>query len=395
MTAFFSLALHELKLRLRDPGGLVMLFFMPAVFIVVLSVSLQGAFSSELAEARLKLAVVDEDGSEGAARLTQQLALAGIFREVRLSGAAARAEGLAALAAGAVDVLVVLPKGTGAALDFDQDAQVEVLLDPVVASEVAHAAEGAVRGVVLKQLVLDLNDRIAEMMGKDPAEAPALKLTVARRYAQSDGARLRVNAVQQNVPGWTIFALFWIGQVLALNLLEERTSGVSQRLRAAPVSIATRLAGKVTPFFLINLAQAAFTFAVGVWVLPLLGCPQLALGEPVGLALVTAAISCAAIGLGLLMASLSRSPVLVASATAALLVVMAVVGGIMVPKFVMPDAMRTLSWVVPHGWALDGYHKLLVRGLPTKSVLPNLGALLGFAAVFYAVAAVRLRPKER
>ncbi len=206
-----------------------------------------------------------------------------------------------------------------------------------------------------------------------------------------DGRKAHPNTVQQNVPGWTIFALFWIAQIIALSMISERASGSWTRILVAPIPAAAVVAGKVIPFMAINLVQAAFMFAIGVHVLPLAGCPELELGDPAGLAIMTLATSLAAIGLGFLMSSISRASMLVASATAVLLIVMAVMGGIMIPKFVMPGFMQDMSVLVPQGWALEGYLDVLVCGRSALDVLPHACVLAGFAVAFFLVALLRIR----
>jgi len=63
----------------------------------------------------------------------------------------------------------------------------------------------------------------------------------------------------------------------------------------------------------------------------------------------------------------------------------------MVPTIVMPEFMQTLSKISPHAWALSGYQDVIVRGLGMRAVLPETGVLLGFASMFFGVAAWRFR----
>jgi len=95
------------------------------------------------------------------------------------------------------------------------------------------------------------------------------------------------------------------------------------------------------------------------------------------------------------MASFSLSEFLSASISASVLIIMSAVGGIMVPKFVMPQFMRDMSLCVPHGWALDAYLDILVRNKGTAEVLPEIGILILFAALFFGVAIVRMAGQDR
>ena len=125
--------------------------------------------------------------------------------------------------------------------------------------------------------------------------------------------------------------------------------------------------------------------------LPQLGCPALEIHKWGALGVMTLAISLTSLGFGILMAAVSKTDTFVATISAALLIIMSVVGGIMVPKFVMPEFMREFAAYVPHGWALDGYLKVLIKDHVVREVLPEAGVLLAFAAVFFVFGIARMR----
>ena len=133
-------------------------------------------------------------------------------------------------------------------------------------------------------------------------------------------------------------------------------------------------------------------FAVGVLILPLFGAPRLGLGVyPLGLIVISVAVSLAANALGLLVASLSKTTNQVTSLSLMLVIPMAVLSGIMIPRFIMPQFMQQLGFFVPHTWALTGYHEVILRGDGIVDILPHSAALLGFAVVFFGVALWRFR----
>ena len=71
--------------------------------------------------------------------------------------------------------------------------------------------------------------------------------------------------------------------------------------------------------------------------------------------------------------------------------VLGLLGGTMVPIEVFPEAMRTLSHVTPHAWAMDAFHRLLLEGGGLGQVMTEVGILLGFAAVLLTLAVFRFR----
>jgi len=397
MSRISALVTKELKLLFRDPGGLFMLFVLPAMFILVLSVALQGAFSSYDHKEKMVVLVVNHDQGDVGAGLLEALDESGYFRPVVEidSSSLTRDVVLAELNRGAYQIALVIPEHTTKAIRFEEDAEIEVLIDPALSREFANAVKSSVLHFVHVNQIRVLLGLLAEVTGRvpqgeefDQEELPMLE--VRQEYASSGGERAYPNSIQQNVPGWTVFALFWIAQLIAINFISERTSGAYQRILVAPVSMVVYLVGKTIPFMVINLLQGLFMFCVGVFVVPLLGCPELDIANPVAIFAITLSISLVAVGFGLFMSSLSDSTFHVASVSAAVLIIMTVLGGIMVPRFVMPSFMQDMGLLVPHGWALDAYLDVLVRGATFTQVLPHIGVLLLFATAFASAAMWRL-----
>jgi ABC-2 type transport system permease protein len=194
------------------------------------------------------------------------------------------------------------------------------------------------------------------------------------------------DAFQQNVPGVTIYGIFWIVSLLAGSVFQEKREGTFRRLLVAPIGRAALLVGKVLPYYLINLLQ----------IVAMLGLARLLFGvslggAPAGLALVSLAAAAAATGLGVLLAAMARSQAQVGLLSTVAILALAVLGGCFIPRWVMPDWMQRLGLITPHAWAVDAYQDLMVQGYGLARVLPKVGALLAFAAAFFGVGAWRFR----
>jgi len=59
-------------------------------------------------------------------------------------------------------------------------------------------------------------------------------------------------------------------------------------------------------------------------------------------------------------------------------VILAALGGIWVPVYVMPDSIRFLSEISPLYWALSAFHKIFIGGGNLQSILPFALKLLLF-----------------
>jgi len=129
-------------------------------------------------------------------------------------------------------------------------------------------------------------------------------------------------------------------------------------------------------------------FSIGVVVF------GISLGHLPALVMVSLALAAAANGLGLLVAAVGKTEPQVNSLSVLLAITLSALGGMMVPTFIMPDLLKTLSLFTPHAWALAGYHDVIIRGLGVKAVLTETLVLLGFASFFFVVALWRFRFDE-
>jgi ABC-2 type transport system permease protein len=66
-------------------------------------------------------------------------------------------------------------------------------------------------------------------------------------------------------------------------------------------------------------------------------------------------------------------------------------GGSWIPAFLFPEWLQKLTFLVPTRWAVDGLEGMLWRGLGWNAAVGPILALLGFAALFAAIAVWRFR----
>jgi len=96
-------------------------------------------------------------------------------------------------------------------------------------------------------------------------------------------------------------------QILSINIISERVSGAYRRILVSPASMLSYIFGKSISFVAINIAQAVVMFSIGIFVLPLLGCPELGIRNPGAIVLITVCVSLVSISFGLMMAAVCRS----------------------------------------------------------------------------------------
>ena len=121
---------------------------------------------------------------------------------------------------------------------------------------------------------------------------------------------------------------------------------------------------------------------IGMYLVPILGGERLMLGSSLpGLAMVAVSASLAAVSYSIFVAQIAKTTEQATILAGVCNIIMAAVGGIMVPRFIMPPAMQTLSELSPMAWGLDGFLDIFLRNAKLADVLAECGALLTFSFV--------------
>ncbi|GHD48040.1 ABC-2 type transport system permease protein [Marinobacter persicus] len=379
-----ALIRKELLLLLRDPHGLLLLFVMPAVFVLIMTFALQNQYAVNK-DVSLDFYLFSEHDSGLSRAFERDLAEASPLR--RLETDADWQQMQARARDDEVKFLVRIKPGFDQLL-IERQAPVEILYSPGTSPVFASVAEGRAMELLNR---LYLRYRLSSMPGvQSSLEARGEDLIEARSLYDDSGAM--PSSVQQNVPAWLLFAMFFIAVPLSTTLINERQQGTLLRLRSMGVGPVKLLAGKVVPFFIVNLVQVVVLFLIGLYLIPMMGGDRLTLGQnPEGLALVSVAASLAAVCYALLIAQLTSTIEQATIVSGVCNIIMAALGGVMVPSFLMPEAMQQIGSYSPMAWGLNGFFDILLRNGTVADTLPEVGALLGFAALMLALTVWRYR----
>lgn len=386
-----GLAVKEWRLLLRNPHGLAVLFLMPAAFILVMSFALKNTLTATIDLPSAGWVV--EDRSPMAAQWAAQWTARGSARRF-----ATREALRSALRARTVEAGVVVADGWMDDRGRPRPEQVELWLG----NRVQPAAAARLRAELSYSLLQVQMKTAAAAAG--PFASILLDSTTSRELQSTSGAlRLRylyeidsgrrMTAVQQSVPAWLIFGMFFVVIPIAGVLIQERNDGTLARLATFGVGPAAVLGGKLMAFSVLNWMQLVLMLIVGRWVVPALGGDALSLDLPVGWFLVmVAATSAAAVGLALLIAAWTRSFDHAAALGGGANVVLGAIAGVMVPRTLMPPGMQTVSEWSPMGWALDGMQTVFLGAPDAGQVLPKALLLLAFGLVCLLLAWPPLKP---
>jgi ABC-2 type transport system permease protein len=210
-----------------------------------------------------------------------------------------------------------------------------------------------------------------------------------REEAVTAGSNIAYNGYAHSFAGMGIQFLLFAMANLGVEMLLERQRGLWKRLRSAPVSRRTLLLGKGISGAIISLLILGVSFAFGMIVFGV----RVA-GGWAGFIGVAVACSLMASAFGILVAALGNTPATARGVTTLAVLMMVMLGGAWVPTFIFPAWLQQLTLIVPVRWAVDGLDAMTWRGIGSAGAVAPILVLLGFAAAFALVAALRFRWEE-
>ena len=93
------------------------------------------------------------------------------------------------------------------------------------------------------------------------------------------------------------------------------------------------------------------------------------------------AVAFAATGYGVLLGTVATSHEQAASFGSVSVIILAAIGGVWVPVYMMPAIMQKISVISPLNWGLDGFYDLFLRGADIQEILPQTLFLMLFFIV--------------
>lgn len=419
MYKLFATLRKDLLLLLRDKVGITFIFIMPVILVLIIT-SLQNSAFNIVNSNKIPVLISDQDHADGSIEFIRALEKIGLF-DLRIIPEDLRGNELAARmheedAMLAISIPAGFSKGverraTNTAqqafqiLELEQAGTIDALGDTIVLHyhpvlqesyrvNIHNGLKSALQMVeskqVLKVIHHSLNGEnspieIDEKIFKSRVEV--LEIPVSR-----DGSRSVPNATQHNVPAWTIFAMFFIVISLGSSLVKDKLSGSHLRLKTLPTNYLLSLLSKLIVFTLVCLAQVFVIFSLGIWLFPYISLPQLILpSDLLGLFLVSLITALCAVTYAICIGIFAKTQEQANGFGAVSVVILAAIGGILVPGFAMPDSFRPLMAISPLHWSLESYYGLFLEGGKLSDVWRNLLPLMAITVFLQVLAYLGLK----
>jgi ABC-2 type transport system permease protein len=415
----------EFLILARDRVGLFILFIMPMVLIFVMTLIQDSAFRT-LSEKGVPVVFVDNDRDSLGYSIKQGLMSSDLcsFHDEIDGKPATAAEAEEAVATGKFLVAIVVPEGATKAIRENvkqlvaqtlgdstastatsDSVDITIYIDPVTKKSFLSSVTSSLREFIsiikTKIMFQTFSEQIAEIIpdeGSKPKNAFAQTQIIryTEKYASKQITEIVPNAVQHNVPAWSIFAMFFIVIPMAGSIMKEKSEGSVFRLHTMPSSYLLLINGKIIVYVFVCLIQFALMLSVGLVFLPMLGLPVLVLGNSLaGVMLISSATAFAATGYGVMVGTLASTEQQGAIMGALSILLLSAIGGVWVPTYVMPEMMRDISVYSPLNWSLNGFYELFLRGGDVSSVAFDALKLLLFFVFCMSVASIVNRVKNK
>jgi ABC-2 type transport system permease protein len=346
---------------LRDPSSLVVGVLLPALLLTIFG------YGVSLDAKHLRVGVVVDQPTPDAERFVGALRGSGYFD---VSQATDRTAFLSQLSASHLDGVVILAPDFSQRLARGDSAGIQVITDGSDPNT-AGLATSYVQGVwqVWQQ-----------QRASDAGVTAAPAISVESRFWFNPQLESR----QFLVPGSMALILMMIGALLtALVVAREWEVGTIEALLATPVGMGEFIVGKLVPNFLLGMGALAVTVAAArlMFDVPLRGSLLVLVGF-------TAVFMLVALGLGLLVSTLTRTQFL-ASQIAMLIAFLPnfYFSGFLFEVASMPAPLRALSVAVPARYYVRGIQTIFLAGnipgvlIPCTATLAAMGALVYFVTL--------------
>lgn len=416
----WNLTKKDLAVILKDRGAVLWIFILPVVFLVIFaglaSAQMGGSGEDQAEDNRIPLTVVNQDPDGAMAqRFLEDIDRSKSYRVVLSDEQSAQAR----LDKIKIIWYVIIPADFSANLDQGKPASIVVVTHPDANLQQTQTMLQIINGIAkdtsLELQLLDGIRQMGDMQAGNPQAELAFQTDKIMAQAKSQFDRSRVtplisvdeqvpsmeedtgsgfNLSASSVPGMAVLFVFLSAASVARNIYEERKIGSLRRLLSAPLTRSELLLGKMLPIWLLTLVQIMVIFAFGALILPLLGMGTLSVGKsPIAWALASMLIALCSTSLGIMISSLAKSEGQINGLSNALLWVAGFLGGALIPSFLIQQmpTLNILARMVPQSWATRAYYDVIARGAGVLDILPSLGMLLVFSAIFFFIGIRRFR----
>ena len=430
MRPILTLALKDIKLLFRDKAGLFWIIGFPLLMALFFGAIFGGSGGGSVSS--VQIAIVDEDNSEYSQKFVEKLSAAKMLEITNTTADSA----LALVRKGKKTAFLKINKGfTKAQKQFKTDSSfLELGVDPS-----KRFTSELIKGIIIKtsfEMMMDkfsnpqamISDISKQMQAIDSSSSisPEKKIAYKKFFSglesfvggfdssimQSssgnsgdkggsfmDGPKIKKVDISKDsigprssyeitFPAAILWALIGCTSAFAVSIVTEKTKGTYTRLRIAPISRAQILAGKGLACFITIISVSCILLLLG----------KIAFGirlDNIGhLTLALFASAFCFVGLMMFISVIGKTEQAVGGAGMAIMLIMSMTGGGMIPLFAMPKWMLTISNFSFVKWGIVSLEGAIWRGYSYTEMILPISVLIGSGIILFAVGVTILTKRD-
>ncbi len=386
---FKYLLKKEFTLIFRDIHALLVLFIMPTLFILIMSLALKNSYSNTI-DVKLKVAIQSKEKNEKIETLIKDINKSSFF-ETKYQLTKESTKEL--LYTKNYDFIISIDS---LYLDKIKNNEKDFKIDIFTKPDSQQQKIELLKSLIISSSKTTILNEFLSMQNIDSKTLTNLNKVIDTNIIyKNENIVLKPTSVQQSVPAWLVFSMFFILIPISNTFINEKNFGTISRIRSINVSLLPILISKIFPYYLINQIQVIFMILVGIYIVPLLGGDKLEiLGNYSMIFLVSSIVSISSISFALLIANISKTTEEATTYGGVSNIILAALGGIMVPKFVMPQFMQEATNLSPMSWALESFLEVFVRGGEFSDISGHIYKMLFFAIICLVIAYILLKKRS-
>jgi ABC-2 type transport system permease protein len=413
----------DVRILLRDRIGIALMFVMPIILVVVVT-SIQNSTFQLVNKNKLPAVICNLDSGKSGQQFITDIDKIGLFKVITLKSSNADSlmpymdendamlgitiprnfsEKVLAKAESSADKAMAEFNGSADSVNTPAPTidPLTVYYNPVLQQSLQFSIQGAIQSALqlvesrqtLRTLYYNTNEK--EMPEALEKEMLSSETKINMIPASKDGTHTTPNAAQHNVPAWTIFAMFFVVMSLGGSVVREKVSGSFIRLKTLPTNYAVGIISKQLTYLVVTLLQAVVIFSMGIWLFPVVGLPALNIPNDIfGAFVVTLVCGWCAVSYAICVGVFSSTHEQSNGFGAISIVILACIGGLMVPSFAMQGLAKTLASFSPMHWCLEAYYSLFLEGAQLKDILNNILSILLITGAFQLITYIGLKRKN-
>ncbi len=424
MYKLWATLIKDIKILLRDKVGLTLMFVMPILLVIVIT-SLQASTFELVNENKLPLIICNRDSGDISGQFITAISKTGMSEITDVPKNLTTDQVSSLMHEKDALIAIIIPQDFSSKIiekaksvsskalnDFTSEEDktiskntigesVTMFYNPVLQDSYLKSINGAFLSAlqlveskqILNAIYFSLNNtKLPTALEQDILTN---KVKINPIPISKNGSKSIPNATQHNIPAWTIFAMFFVVTSLGSSVVKEKLSGSFVRLKTLPTNYLLSLFSKQITYLGVCLLQAAVIFSLGIWLFPRLGLPPLHLpSDLVSLFIVSLFSGWCAVSYAICIGIFAKTQEQANGFGAVSIVILAALGGILVPSFAMPNSFHLLMKISPLHWCLESYYDLFLEGGNFKDVLKNIFPIIGITLIIQIIALIKLKKNQ-